>query len=367
MMKGPFSGRGGAASNTPPVNLQPGSDGGESAAILSRRRRVLGVGNRLLALSLREAGVGIALVVITLLFSVTTPYFATPDNFLRILVQISINTALAVGMTFAILVGGIDLSVGSVVALTTVVGAMIMTAPGLPLGTAILLAVVACLGVGAFCGFINGFVTERWRIPSFIVTLGMLNIARGASQVLSNNSTINGLPQPFVDFGNVILFGVMPVIFLIALVAVLLGWFVLRFTVFGRYIFAIGNNEEAVRLSGHNPFSYKVAAFTISGLAAGIGGLLFLLRLNVGSPIAAVGYELNAIAAVIIGGTSFTGGKGSVIGTFFGACLLQVLSTGLQLLGVGDNFRPIVIGAVVVLAAVLDTYRARVILWLNGV
>lgn len=332
----------------------------------SIRARVTRIGNRALTLSLREAGVGVALVIITLIFCLTTPYFATPDNFLKILVQISINTALAVGMTYAILVGGIDLSVGSVVALTTVVGAMIMTQPGLPLEASIPLAVVGCLGVGAFCGFINGFVTERWRIPSFIVTLGMLNIARGGSQVLSDNRTINGLPQPFVDFGNVILFGVMPMIFLIALLAVLIGWFVLRFTVFGRYIFAIGNNEEAVRLSGHNPLRYKVAAFTISGLAAGLGGLLYLLRLNVGSPIAAVGYELNAIAAVIIGGTSFTGGKGSVIGTFFGACLLQVLSTGLQLLGVGDNFRPIVIGAVIVFAAVLDTYRARVIVALKA-
>jgi ribose transport system permease protein len=135
--------------------------------------------------------------------------------------------------------------------------------------------------------------------------------------------------------------GVLPSIFLIAVGVILLGWFILRFTVFGRFIFAIGTNEEAVRLSGHSPRQYKIAAFTISGLTAGIAAMVYLLRLNVGSPIAGVGYELNAIAAVIIGGTSLSGGKGSIIGTLVGACILQVLSTGLQLFGIGDNFKPI--------------------------
>ena len=204
-------------------------------------------------------------------------------------------------------------------------------------------------------------MTERWRVPSFIVTLGMLSMARGASQVISDNSTINGLPKVFIDFGNVIVGGVIPIIFIIALSTVLIAWFVLRFTVFGRFIYAIGNNEEAVRLSGHDPAPYKVATFVICGLLAGLAGLTFLLRLNVGSPIAGIGYELTAIAAVIIGGTSFTGGKGSVIGTFFGVCLLQVLSTGLQLMGVEDNYKTIVIGLVVVLAVVFDTYRSRII------
>jgi ribose transport system permease protein len=153
----------------------------------------------------------------------------------------------------------------------------------------------------------------------------------------------------------------MPSIFMVAIVVVLVGWFVLRFTVFGRLIFAIGTNAEAVRLSGHNPPFYKIAAFTISGLTAGIAAIVYLLRLNVGSPIAGVGYELNAIAAVIIGGTSLNGGQGSIIGTLIGACILQVLSTGLQLLGVGDNFKPIVIGMVVVLAVILDTYRQRLL------
>jgi ribose transport system permease protein len=188
-----------------------------------------------------------------------------------------------------------------------------------------------------------------------------MSIARGSSQVISNNVTITGMPKEFKDFGNWQLFDLVPVYFIIAIVIVFIAWFVLRFTIFGRFIYAIGNNEEAVRLSGHNPMPFKISAFVICGLLAGLAGLVFLLRLKAGSPIAAVGWELTAIAAVIIGGTSFAGGKGSVIGTFFGVCLLQVLGTGLILVGVEDNVRTIIIGLVVVAAAVFDTYRSRII------
>ena len=310
---------------------------------------------------IRDAGVLLALVLITLFFSATAPYFATPDNALKIFVQIAINTVLAAGMTFVILTGGIDLSVGSVLALCTVVGATIMINEDLSPAAAITLSLLACMATGAVCGSLNGWISTRWKIPSFIVTLGMLNMAAGAARVVSDNSTITGLPQSFVDFGNLIIGGFLPSIFLVAVLVIAAGWFVLRFTVFGRMIFAVGTNDEAVRLSGHNPDFYKVAAFTISGLTAGIAAMVYLLRLNIGSPIAGVGYELNAIAAVIIGGTSLSGGKGSIIGTLVGACILQVLSTGLQLLGVGDNFKPIVIGLVIVLAVILDAYRERLL------
>ena len=310
---------------------------------------------------LQDAGVALALLLIVIFFSLTAEYFATSNNFLNIMVQIAINTVLAAGMTFVILVGGIDLSVGSVMALTTVIGAQILTNDDLAPGLSVPLAVLACMGVGGIIGFINGFVSEYWRIPSFIVTLGMLNIAHGAARIVSENRTITGLPRSFIDFGNTIIWDVFPVIFLIAVSVILIGWFILKYTVFGRYIFAIGTNEEAVRLSGHNPRRYKIATFMLCGLTAGIAGLVYLLRLNVGSPIAGTGAELTAIAAVIIGGTSFTGGKGSIIGTLIGACILQVLSNGLQLLGVEDNFKPVIIGTVVILAVIIDTYRLRIL------
>ena len=321
--------------------------------------------SRAVTFGLREAGVGVALIVLIIIFSFLSPYFATTSNFTSILAQVSINTILAVGMTFVILIAGIDLSVGSVLALSTVVGAKLLTSD-LDLMVSIPLTIAACVGVGTLCGLFNGFVTEWWRVPSFIVTLGMMSIARGSSQVISNNVTITGMPKVFKDFGNWQIFDLVPVYFIIALVVVFIAWFVLRFTIFGRFIYAIGNNEEAVRLSGHNPMPFKISAFLICGLLAGLAGLVFLLRLKAGSPIAAVGWELTAIAAVIIGGTSFAGGKGSVIGTFFGVCLLQVLGTGLILVGVEDNVRTIIIGLVVVAAAVFDTYRSRIIAGLRA-
>ncbi|MBO9171844.1 ABC transporter permease [Rhizobium sp. B21/90] len=333
------------------------SENTETTSAVKRVRLV----DTILRISMREAGVAIALVVLVIFFSAAAPYFATPENFLKIFVQTAINTVLASGMTFVILVGGIDLSVGSLLALCTVVGATIMIDPRLSPWQAIVLASVASMGVGLILGGLNGWICERWKLPSFIVTLGMLNVASGLARVVSDNSTITGLPQPFVDFGNLIFWGVLPSIFLIAIVVVLIGWFILKYTVFGRFVFAIGTNEEAVRLSGHTPRRYKIAVFAISGLTAGIAAMVYLLRLNVGSPVAGIGYELNAIAAVIIGGTSLSGGKGSIVGTLVGACILQVLSTGLQLLGADDNVKPIVIGAVIVLAVIGDSYRGKLL------
>ena len=196
---------------------------------VARDSRAGGVWNDLLRFGLREAGVAVALVLIVIFFSLTAPYFATPENFLKIFVQIGINTVLSSGMTFVILTGGIDLSVGSVLALCTVVGALTMTNPSLPFAVSIPLALLGCMGVGGLCGFVNGFVVEQWKVPSFIVTLGMLNVASGAARVVSNNATITGLPQPFIDFGNLIVFGVFPSIFLVAIGVILIGWFVLKF------------------------------------------------------------------------------------------------------------------------------------------
>ena len=311
-------------------------------------------------LLLREAGIGLALVLLCILFSLFAPYFATVTNLTNIFTQISINTALAVGMTFVILLGGIDLSVGSVLALATVVAGQIIIKGIWPVPMAIVLAVLAAVGVGAACGLFNGFVTERWKIPSFIVTLGMLNIARGAALQISNSRTIFSFPQAFNAFGTKTFFGVLPFIFIVAVVLVLLGRFILNRTVFGRMIYAIGNNEEAVRLSGHNPSVYKIAAFTLCGVTVGLAAIMYMLRLNIASPILGVGFELNAIAAVVIGGTSMSGGKGSMMGTFLGACIMGVLNNGLLLIGLGDFARQMVTGAIIILAVIIDTYRVKI-------
>jgi len=224
------------------------------------------------ALVLREAGIGLALLVLLGVFALLSPIFLTAGNITNIFTQISINVILAVGMTFVILIGGIDLSVGSVMAFCAVVAGTVLKLDGLDPAAAIVLALAASIAVGAACGLVNGAVSAWWSIPSFIVTLGMLNIARGAALQWTQARSIYEFPDAFNNFGSATLLGV-PAIFLVALALVAAGWFVLNRTVFGRLVYAIGNNEEAVRLAGHSVRFYKIAAFVICGAAVGVGAV----------------------------------------------------------------------------------------------
>ena len=307
---------------------------------------------------LREAGIGIALLIMIVAFSTLAPHFTDESNITNILTQVTINLIMATGMTFVILVGGIDLSVGSVLAFAAMVAGLALKTEALPVPATIALAILTSIAVGMVCGFVNGFIVSFWSVPSFIVTLGMLNVARGAALEVTNARTLFEFPNEFNAFGTASLLGV-PAIFVVALALVVIGWVLLTRTVFGRMIYAIGNNEEAVRLSGHNTFFYKVAAFVISGLTVGIGAIIYMARLTIASPILGSGFELNAIAAVIIGGTSLNGGRGSLIGTFLGACLIGVLADGLILMGVGDFVRQMITGVVIILAVIVDSYRAK--------
>lgn len=314
---------------------------------------------KIISLLLREAGIGLALLLLIIIFSIAAPRFATPTNISNILTQISINTVIAVGMTFTILLGGIDLSVGSVLALATIIAGQIITNPKLSVAPAVILAILGSLAVGMSAGYVNGYVSERWKIHPFIVTLGMLNIARGAALQVSQSRTIFNFPPSFNAFGSMDFFKI-PFIFIIALAVVFIGRFILNRTVFGRMIYAIGNNEEAVRLSGHAPSKYKIMAYVLCGATVGLAAIMYMLRLNISSPILGVGFELKAIAAVVIGGTSMSGGKGSMVGTFLGACIMGVLDNGLLLIGMGDFVRQMVTGLIIVLAVIIDTYRAKI-------
>jgi ribose transport system permease protein len=307
---------------------------------------------------LRDAGIGLALVALIVFFALTTQHFLSPNNISNILTQITINLILAIGMTFVILIGGIDLSVGSMLALCAVVAGSVMTIPDQSVFQAVTLATLAAVATGAVCGFLNGWISAFWKLPSFIVTLGMLNIARGAALQVTDARTIYSFPQSFNNFGSLMIFGV-PVVFLIALALALITWVILSRTVFGRLLYGIGNNEEAVRLAGHSVMSYKVAAFTIAGVLVGIASIVYMARLNIASPIIGIGFELNAIAAVIIGGTSLNGGRGSVIGTFLGACIIGVLANGLILYGLSDFMRQMITGVVIILAVIIDKYREQ--------
>jgi ribose transport system permease protein len=303
---------------------------------------------------LGAAGIGVALVALALFFLAVAPHFGTAQNMRDILTQVTLNTILAVGMTFVILVRGIDLSVGAVIALCAVVAGTAMKGGG----SASIPAVLLSLLIGAATGFVNGFVAERWRVPSFIITLGMLYIARGAAEQYTGAATIYDLPSALTRFGTTTFAG-LPVVFVVALLMAAVAWFVLSRTVFGRLVYATGNNEEAVRLSGHRSGVIKVICFMIGGACVGVAAIIYMARLGVASPILGQGYELNAIAAVVIGGASLSGGRGSVIGTLLGACLLGVLTNGLLLMGVSDFQRTIVTGAVIIVAVVLDAYRKR--------
>lgn len=292
--------------------------------------------------------------LIVLFFSVMSDHFFSRVTFTVLANQIPALTVIAVGTTFVLVIAGIDLSVGSVLALSGGVLGVALTSWGWPL----IPAIGMCLGIGLLAGITNGFITVRWAIPSFIVTLGMLEIARGGAYMVTGSRALFvgsivgpiGSPLPGI--------GLSPALFL-ALFVVILGQIVLTRTVFGRYMIAVGTNEEAVRLTGIDPRPVKVAVFSIAGLLAGLGGLFHIAYLESADPNAGIGMELSAIAAVVIGGTSLMGGRGSVVNSFFGVLIIAVLQTGLAQIGASEPSKRVVTGAVIIAAVIIDVYRHR--------
>jgi len=301
----------------------------------------------------RRFGTVIGLVVLCLALWILTPYFMTASNLLNVVEQTSINAIVAVGMTFVILSGGIDLSVGSIVALSGVVlGAALQSGQPLPV------ALVLAAAVGLACGLGNGALVSWGGLPPFIVTLGTMSIARGAALLFTEGRPVSGFDPGFrmLATGRVA-FTPAPVIATILVYAI--AHFVLTRTTFGRYVYAIGGNEEATRLSGVAIRFHKTMIYGVSGLMSAIAAIILTARLNSAQPIAGMMYELDAIAATVIGGTSLMGGEGSLGGTLVGALIMGVLRNGLNLLGVSSFLQQIVIGAVIVVAVLLDTILKR--------
>lgn len=295
-----------------------------------------------------------ALVGLVTLFTCQTEHFLSRDTFLAIANQYSSHVIIAVGMTFVLILGGIDLSVGSVLALAgAVIGVSMVkyqwSAP---------VAILAGLATGLLCGLFNGLVSVRWRLPSFIVTLGMLEIARGGTQLVTNYRT-QFIGPAIGTIGEATVKG-LPLPMLLALGVVVLGQLLLSRTVFGRYVVAIGTNEEAVRLSGINPRPVKVAVFTLCGLLSGLAAVIHTSRQLSADPTAGSGFELQAIAAVVIGGTSLMGGRGSVVRSLIGVLIIAVLDAGLAQVGVQDHIKRLITGAVIIAAVILDYYRQRI-------
>jgi ribose transport system permease protein len=302
----------------------------------------------------------LVLVILIVALSILSPYFLSVSNFLNILQATATIGVLGFGATFVIAAAGIDLSLGSVLALSGVVGALSVVSLGLPWP----FAIVACLAVGAFCGLINGVLNAKAGIPAFIVTLGMLGVARGLGLVFTNGQPVYGMPDPIVFLGQGRVFlsetvGIpIPVLIFLAVAAI--AHFVLAYTRFGKYAQVIGDNEGAARAMGIRVERHRIALYVVSGLLAGLAGLLFLARVNSGDPTAGLNYELTAITAAILGGTNLFGGRASVLGTLIGALVMGVLQNGLNLLAVSSFYQQMAIGAVLVLAVWLDQVnRAR--------
>ncbi len=301
----------------------------------------------------RRFGTLIGLVVLCAVLWALTPHFLTVSNLLNIAQQTSINAIVAAGMTFVILSGGIDLSVGSIVAVAGVVlGTLLQDGQPLPI------AIAASLAAGVACGVANGALISWGRLPPFIVTLGMMSIARGLALVFTEARPVSGFDAGFraLATGSI---GFIPAPVVVMILVYLVAHLVLTRTTFGRYVYAIGGNEEATRLSGVAVRAHKTAIYGVSGLMSAVAAIVLTARLNSAQPIAGMMYELDAIAATVIGGTSLMGGEGSLGGTLVGALIMGVLRNGLNLLGVSSFLQQIVIGAVIVGAVLVDTVLKR--------
>ncbi len=328
------------------TTVQRGEPGADAAGPATQR------GQHLL-LSARQFGTVIGLVVLCAILWILTPHFLTMSNLLNVAEQTSINAVVAVGMTFVILSAGIDLSVGSMVALS---GVVLGTA--LQGGHSLAVALPLSLLTGMACGLGNGALISWGGLPPFIVTLGTMSIARGAALLFTEGRPVSGFDTSFrvLATGRV---GFVPAGVVVMAVVYVVAHFVLTRTTFGRYVYAIGGNEEATRLSGVSIRFHKTMIYGVSGLTSAVAAVILTARLNSAQPIAGMMYELDAIAATVIGGTSLMGGDGTLAGTLVGALIMGVLRNGLNLLGVSSFLQQVVIGGVIVVAVLLDTVLKR--------
>ncbi|HEY5777090.1 MAG TPA: ABC transporter permease [Terrimicrobiaceae bacterium] len=303
-------------------------------------------------------GVGgplIGLVLLCVIFSLTTDVFLTWRNALNVIDQITVLGILAIGMTAVIVIGGIDLSVGSVLAFSMMMMGWLYQAVGVPLG----LAIAAGLVAGTACGVVNGLLITKAKLPPFIATLTMMSVGRGLANIITEGRQIVGYPDWFTNLSTVRHFGFLSVTVAIFIVLALISWAVLRYTTLGRSLYAIGGSAEVARLAGIPVQKLTIAVYALSGLLAGLASVALACRLNSSQPSAGTGYELDTIAAVVIGGASLNGGVGGIRGTVVGVLIIGVLRNGLNLSGVSPFVQQIVIGVVIALAVAADTFRRR--------
>ena len=295
-----------------------------------------------------------SLVLLILFFGLVTDNFFSFVTFTTVLNQLPALTVVTIGLTMVLMVSGIDLSVGSVLGFSATVVGVTVVSFGMPLPIACLAGLIA----GLFCGLLNGVLVSWFSLPSFIVTLGMLEMARGLAYITTNSQTVYigasiqkiALPLPYIGVSSALL---------IAISLVIVGQFVLTRTIFGRYLVAIGSNEQAALLSGIDSRPYRLAVLALSGALAGLGGIFNAAYLGSADPNAGIGLELSAIAAAVIGGTSLMGGRGSIVGAFVGVLIIAVLQNGLAQIGATEPTKRLITGAVIVLAVLIDRWRVK--------
>lgn len=295
----------------------------------------------------------VGLIVVSVLMGLASDNFFSVNNILNVLRQVSIVAILSVGMTFVILTGGIDLSVGAVMALVGTISAGLMVNTGMPAE----LALPVGLLLGMLIGLANGALVAWGRMPSIIVTLATMGMARGLGLIYSGGYPISGLPS-WVSWFGVGRIGIIPVPVIIMLVTYAIAWVILQRTAFGRHVYAIGGNETAARLSGVRTRRVTLLVFGISGLTSALAAVILTGRLMSGQPNAGVGFELDAIAAVVLGGTAIVGGRGFILGTLIGAVLLGILNNGLNLMGINPYMQDVIKGAIILLAIYIGRERS---------
>lgn len=296
-------------------------------------------------------GIYIVLVVLVIFFSLASKAFLTPTNIFNILRQVAVVGTAAVGMTFVMLTGGIDLSVGSIIGVSGLVAALLMV-----WGVHPLLAVVAAMLTGLVMGLANAWLINRLKVPPLIVTLGMMTALRGVAYMITGGLPVFGFPESFTLLGQGYIW-IVPVPVVIMVLAFIAGYIVLdKFTI-GRYIYGVGGNEEASRLSGINVRKIKYFVYSVSGFLCGLAGVVLLARTNSGQPKAGTSYEMDIITAVVLGGVSITGGEGKITGVVAGVMIMGILSNGMIITNVGDYAQRVVQGLVLVAAVAFDIYN----------
>lgn len=303
----------------------------------------------------------IFLIMLCGILGIVKPLFVSSQNITNVLIQVAINALLATGMTFVILSGGIDLSVGSIAAFSGVFAAFLIRHLGesATLGSVILVVLGVCLATSLVAGLFAGLCISKLNVAPFIATLALLSVGRGFAYIVSGGKPIFELPQQFKWLGQYRLFGVLPVLVILMVVIMVIAHFVINRTAYGRHLLAVGSNEHVAFLSGINVNRIKMSVYIISAFMAALGGIILASKLGTGQPNAAEGYELDAIAAVVLGGTSMNGGKGGMGKTIIGVLTIGVINNGMSLLLVDAYWQKVIMGMIILFAVILDQYRLR--------